>query len=142
MDTVCFKLEYLRLISMKFLSTQYDAYSWMSLFAAIILCAGISGELKSNRLVLASEQSVQISSQAPTYIRRRQRPTTGHRRFWPARGYPGFGVGALRHTPWYPGGFYYPSVQGSWYQRPYPQHFDIFRGQPTHMEEIVPDTVH
>lgn len=126
---------------MKFLSTHLDAYSWVSLFAAVVLCASISGELKSNRLVLASEQSVQMASQAPTYLRRRPAPATGRRRSW-HRGYPGLGVGALRHTPWYPGGFYYPPVQGSWYQRPYPHHFDIFRGQPTHIEENVPDAVH
>jgi len=38
------------------------------------------------------------------------------------------GFGGRQHFgyPWY-GGFYQPQFVGSWYQRPYPYHFDYFR---------------
>lgn len=133
-------LVYLDSFRMKILLLQRVTCSWMSLFTMVIFYTGISTELKSNRLVRASEPSVPIASQAPTYLRRRTTSVTGRYRSWHGE-YSGLGMRALRRTPWYPGGFFYPPVHGSWYQRPYPYHFDIYRRQPTYTEEIVPNAV-
>jgi hypothetical protein len=39
----------------------------------------------------------------------------------------GFQGGYYGGHSWWGGGFYQPTVVGSWYQRPYPHHFDYFR---------------
>lgn len=71
------------------------------------------------------------------YQRRAMNASAG-RHHWPGGGPgygPGFGAGYL-------GGYTVPQIYGSWYQRPYPYHFDYFRwrySQPHSQPPVAPN---
>lgn len=67
--------------------------------------------------------SVRAEGEPATYQRQRQPSSAWGGRHMPGGVYPGIG------WPMYGGGFYGHAYAGSWYQRPYPYHFDYYRGR-------------
>jgi hypothetical protein len=68
-------------------------------------------------LLMSASTTAWANEEGGTY--QRQRMNGGQ------RGY--YGGGFQGGHPRWGGGFYQPTVVGSWYQRPYPHHFDYFR---------------
>jgi hypothetical protein len=117
----------------------------LSFFGRLLVLVGIldTSVLGIGRPLLAQEALHPMVEQATPYRRHRPGPAYGHRTFMPPLGgmigYPGARYGFRGYVPWYPGGFHSPPVYGSWYQRPYPYHFDIYRGQFGGNSQIRPD---
>jgi hypothetical protein len=74
-------------------------------------------------LLMSASTSAWANEEGGTY--QRQRMNGGHRGYHAG----GYGGGFNGGNPWWGGGFYQPTVVGNWYQRPYPHHFDYFRGR-------------
>ncbi|NOY43638.1 MAG: hypothetical protein GXP26_17615 [Planctomycetes bacterium] len=77
--------------------------------------------------ILVSGQASFAEEEVPTYQRQRYAAGDGapYSTGWGgAPGYAGAGYGAA-----YWGGFAGQAYAGTWYQRPYPYHFDYYRGR-------------
>ena len=113
--------------------------------SAAVLSASTVGMRARGQSAMAIEPSPPVVSQAPPYLRHRPGPAYGSRPFWSPwdrqRRFPGTGFGFGGLAPWYPGGFNFPPVFGSWYQRPYPYHFDIYRGRFGGNPQTRPDAM-
>ena len=75
-------------------------------------------------LVVSGFDSLANAEGAPATYQRRSRGAM-HGRHMAGWQHPGFGYGWA--TGW--GGFYNQAFAGSWYQRPYPYHFDYYKNR-------------
>ena len=113
--------------------------------SAAILCASTVGMRAGVNRSWLSSRHHQWPARLRHIFASARDPRMAVRPFWSPwdrqRRFPGTGFGFGGFVPWYPGGFNFPPVYGSWYQRPYPYHFDIYRGRFGGNPQTRPDAM-
>ena len=115
------------------------AFVWTAIRILVVLVV-----FAVSQATMADRTAPATASSAPPYMRHHPGPAYGNRPYGPPSGgryrrTPWLGYGSRGYAPWFSGGFYSPPIYGSWYQRPYPYHFDFYRGRFRGRADTRPD---